>query len=84
MKQLIEYEEFNKTQKVEDNLTESLLFERKNELKKEIIRLNQLICIESDHKKRQIMIFDRDIRKCNLSILELKEKREILKKSMGN
>jgi hypothetical protein len=85
MKRIVNYSDFSLMIKTEpSSILEGFFSERKNELKKEISRFNQLIGIESDSQRKQILMFDRDIKKYSLTILEIKEKKEILKNSMGS
>jgi hypothetical protein len=57
--------------------------DRVSQLKKDIFKLNTEITTERYYEKRQLLMFDRDIKKCLLRIVELKAQKEVLKKRMG-
>jgi hypothetical protein len=57
--------------------------DRVTQLKKDIFILNTEITTERYYEKRQLLMFDRDIKKCLLRIVELKAQKEVLKRRMG-
>jgi hypothetical protein len=57
--------------------------DRVSQLKKDIFNLNTEITKERYYEKRQLLMYDRDIKKCLLRIVELKAQKEVLKKRMG-
>jgi hypothetical protein len=57
--------------------------DRISQLKKDIFKLNTEITTERYYEKRQLLMLDRDIKKCLLRIVELKAQKEVLKRRMG-
>jgi hypothetical protein len=57
--------------------------DRVSQLKKDIFNLNTEISTERYYEKRQLLMFERDIKKCLLRIIELKAQKEVLKRRMG-